>query len=164
MLSFKEALGNLKSSDEFKNWKKGNPKAHLCYGFLILEDKDDNWKIGYYHKQNDKMTSFIISDNKIAIEPGEEVFKKETAKVKPLNEEKVKIDLADAVAIANDLQKEEYATENPQKIIAILQNLDVGQVWNITFFTQSFNTLNFKIKCDTGRVLNKKLASLFEVK
>lgn len=162
MISFKEALGVLKNSKEFKNWKKDNPSASLCYGFYIVEEKDEDWKIGFYHKKEDKMTSFNVSKNKVRIEPEEEIFKKEETKVNPLDEKKINLDLAEAIAIADDLQKEEYVTENPQKIIAILQTLEIGQVWNVTFVTKNFNTLNFKIKSENGRVLDKKLTSLFE--
>lgn len=162
MLLFKEALDILERSKEFKEWRKGNPKAYLSYGFLVIEEQNDNWKIGYYHKGEDKITSFDVGKGKIAIEPESEVFKRKETKVEGLDLKKIKYDLADAVTIANNLQKEEFATENPQKIIAILQKLDVGQVWNITFLTQNFNTLNFKIKSETGRVLEKKMSNLME--
>ena len=161
MQQFKEAVGILKKSNEFKEWKKKNPDTYLSYGFFVLEQTNSGWKIGYYHKKDDKITSFNIG-KKVNIEPESEIFKKPETKVEKLDEKKVKLDLADAITIANSLQKEEYAGEDPQKIIAILQTLKMGQVWNITFVTKSFNTLNFKIKSENGRVLDKKLTSLFE--
>ena len=162
MQSFKEALKILEESKEFKEWKKKNPEAYLSYGFFMVEENDANWKIGYYHKKADKVTSFNIGKNKIMIEPETEVFKKEETKIEAIELNKIKLDLAEAVAIANQLQKEEYASENPQKIICILQKLKKHQVWNITFLTQNFNTLNFKIKSDSGRVIEKKLANVIE--
>ncbi len=158
---FKDALGVLESSKEFREWRKKNKDAYLSHGFFVIENKEDDWKIGYYHKKDDRITSFAVG-KKITIEPEEEVFKEENKKINALDLKSIKLDLGDAVAIANAMQKEEYATESPVKIIAIVQNLDIGQVWNITFITQSFNVLNFKIKSDNGRIVEKKLSSLFE--
>lgn len=160
MKLFKETLKTLESSKEFKDWRKKNPTAYLSYGFFAIEEVDTAWKIGYYHKNNNKITSFTVG-KKIKLESDEEPFKKEKSKVEKIDLKKLKFDLAEALVIANELQKEEFATENPRKVIAILQTLDVGQVWNITFLTQSFNTLNFKIKSENGRVMEKKLAPLF---
>lgn len=163
MKTFKEALDLLKNSKEYKNWQKDNADCYLSYAFYVVDKDDTNWKIGFYHKNEDKITSFDIGEEKIKIEPQEEIFKKEEKSVEELNLDDVKLDLAEAVALANNLQKEEYSTENPIKIIAILQNLGNMQVWNLTFLTQNFNTLNFKIKSDTGRVLEKKLVSLMQM-
>ena len=161
MQAFKEALGILEKSKEFKDWKKKNPDTYLSNGFIVVENADDNWRIGYYHEKSNKITSFNIG-KKIIVEPEEEVFKKEKTKVEALDLEKIKLDLAEAVALANNLQKEEFSTEIPTKIIAIIQNLKIGQIWNITFITQSFNSLNFKIKSENGKIVEKKLTSLLE--
>jgi len=161
MILFKDALKILEKSSEFKNWKKKNPNTYLSYGFYVIENEDVNWKIGYYDSRKDKLTSFDVG-SKIKIEPDEEVFKEKEKKVEKLNLEDIKLDLGDAISIAQELQEEEFATEKPTKIIAILQKIDTGQVWNITYLTQNFNTLNFKIKTETGRVLEKKLNPLME--
>lgn len=161
MKSFKEALEDLHKSQEFKGWKKNNQDCYLSYGFYVVEQNDTNWKIGYYNKESDKITSFDVG-KKITIDPEEEIFKKEDKSIAALNLDEVKLDLADAVALANSIQKEEFSTENPIKIIAILQSLEDRQVWNLTFLTQNFNTLNFKIKADTGNVIDKKLVSLMQ--
>ena len=49
------------------------------------------------------------------------------------------------------------------KEVVILQNLDVGQVWNITYITKSFQTLNIKIDAETGDVLEDKLHQIFSM-
>ena len=161
MQQFKEALKILEKSQEFKEWKKNNPQDHLSYGMFIVEDKEREWKIGYCNKEN-QLTSFNIG-KKITIEPDEEALQKKKQKILGLDKEKLKLDLAEAVAIANDTQKEEFATETPTKIVAIVQKLDIGQIWNITFLTQSFNTLNFKIDSSNGNVIEKKISPLFQM-
>jgi DNA polymerase III alpha subunit len=161
MKQFKEALGVLKKSKEFKDWKKQNPKSYLSYAFFIVEDNESNWKIGYYHKKHEKVVSFDVGD-KIKIEPEQEVLQKKKKVVEKIDLAKVKHDFSDAVTIAVNTQQEEYATESPKKIFAILQTLDKKQVWNITFLTQSYNTLNFKIKSDNLKIVEKKLQPLFQ--
>jgi len=161
MQQFRQALKILENSEEFREWKKKNPETYLSYGFFVVEEKDSRWKIGYYHKKKNKITSFVVG-NKIKIEPEEDVLQKEKKTVKKVDITKLKHDLADAVTIAYNLQQEEYAAESPKKIIAVLQTLNNKQVWNITFLTQSYNTLNFKIRSDNLKVIEKKLSPLFQ--
>jgi len=161
MKEFKEALKVLKDSKEFKEWRENNPETYLSYGMFVVESDDTDWKIGYYHKKDNKVTSFNVG-KEIKIEPEEKILQKEKKTVEKVDVSKVKHDLSDAVTTAVNLQKEEYAAETPKKIIAILQKLGDEQVWNITFFTQSFNTLNFKIKSDNLNVVDKKLQPLFK--
>lgn len=159
MQDFKEALEILEKSKEFKEWKKKNPEDYLSYALMIVDEKDTDWKIGYCNKQN-KVTSFNVG-NRIVMEPEDKVLQKEKKGIKEIDLGKAKLSMADAVTVAVNLQKEEFVTESPQKIIAILQTLDIGQIWNITFFTQSFNTLNIKVKSENGRILEKKIQPLF---
>ena len=159
MKDFKESLKILEKSKEFKDWKNNNKDSYLSYALFVLDEKDIPWKIGFCNKNN-KITSFNV-DKKMTIDSEDKAFQKERKKIKAINLDNLKLTLADAVKIATELQKEEYTTENPKKIIAIIQNLDIGQVWNITFLTQSFNTLNMKIKSDTGRIIEKKIQPLF---
>ncbi|MEE9525404.1 MAG: hypothetical protein V3V78_02240 [Candidatus Woesearchaeota archaeon] len=162
MKQFKEAFKVLQKSQEFKEWKKQNPETYLSYAMMVVEDKEDDWKIGYYNKKHEKVTSFNIGE-KITIEPEDKVLQKEKKAVEKIDVDKIKHDLSDAVTLAVSTQKEEYVTESPTKIIAILQTLDKKHVWNITFLTQSFNTLNFKIKADSLRIVEKKLQPLFRM-
>ncbi|MBD3248832.1 hypothetical protein GF336_02190 [Candidatus Woesearchaeota archaeon] len=161
-MEFKEALELLKKSDVFKEWKDKNKECYLSFGFHMVEDK--SWKIGYYDPSDDKVTSFDVSKEKVTIEPEEEVFKKEKTKVENLDPEKVKIDFVAAVKIAKDLQEAKYEQDKPTKIFGIIQHLDIGQVWNITFVTQRFNTLNVKVDAAEGDVKEENLASLMDWK
>ena len=100
-------------------------------------------------------------DKEITIDPVDKAFQKEEKKVERIDLNALKLTLADAVNIAKELQQQEYATENPKKIIAIIQKIDSNQIWNITFLTQSFNTLNIKINSNSGKIIDKKLQPLF---
>ena len=74
----------------------------------------------------------------------------------------VKLGLGDILDKIEKFQKEKYPKELILKKIVILQNLEnFGNVWNITFFTQSFNTLNIKIRSDNGEIIEDTLIPLF---
>jgi len=154
MLNFKDVLKLLENSDEFKKYRKDNPNDYLSYALFV----DNLWKVGYCNKEN-KITSFNI-DKRITIEPDEEVLQKEKKKIKPIELEDLKIEINEAIKIADDLQKKKFSKELIKKMIVILQVID-KLVWNITFLTQSFNTLNIKIDGKTGKVVEKKLSPLF---
>lgn len=161
MQQFKEALKILEKSEEFEKWRKENPKDYLSYGMYIVEDEDRDWKIGYCNPEN-KLTSFNVG-KKIDIEPEEEALQKEKRKIKGIDIEKIMLDLAEAISVADDVQKSDFESEMPTKIVAVIQMLDIGQVWNITFLTQSFNTLNIKIDSKSGDVLESELNPLFQM-
>ena len=76
---------------------------------------------------------------------------------------KVKLSFAEIIDLASEFQKEKYPKEESNKIIAILQNLEkFGNVWNLTFITESFKTLNIKVNTENGKIVEHKLSSIFE--
>ena len=128
---------------------------------MIAKDVQADWQLGYYNPSNDTLTSFTVND-KVIQNPDAEIFKNKT-KVQKLDVDKVKINLDEALSKSEKLQKEKYSVHDPLKKIVILQNLDMGQVWNITYVTQTFKTLNIKINSETGEIVKYDLIDLFKV-
>ncbi len=159
-IMLKENLKKLESSKTFKDWFAKNKNCHLSHIFFLL-DREIQCQIGYYNPEDNLVTTFAISDE-IIQNPPEEVFKDEESIMKSIDMKKVKTDVEGIMKIADSLQKEKYKGHNPIKKIAILQHLEVGQVWNITFVTNKMETLNIKIDSATGKVVSDKLVSLFE--
>jgi hypothetical protein len=164
MTDFLEAYKKLLESKKFKEWKAKNKDCFLSYGFLIIDSNkgEEIWKIGFYHPSNDNLTSFIVG-KEILIEPESAVFKAPDMKVSELDIDKIKIDYYTAVKIANERQKEAYKHDNPTNILVILQHIEIGQVWNITYVTERMNTLNFKIDTSTGNIKYEKLSSIMDI-
>ncbi|MFH1324951.1 MAG: PepSY domain-containing protein, partial [Nanoarchaeota archaeon] len=102
--------------------------------------------------------------NEIKKAAAENIFKRPEAKIEPLDEDKIKIDITKALEIAEKTQVKDYKQETPSKIITILQKLNMGQVYNITYVTQSFKILNFKIDAVNGKVLKTKLENIMDFK
>lgn len=157
------AIKKLEESEEFKQFKEENPDAFLVHVFYMLDEANANsTQVGYYSKKTDKITTFIVEPDLITRNPEAEVFKEQETLMNPLDLKILKIDIKDAVAIAEKLRQEKYKDQVPLKNIAILQHLDVGQVWNITFVTQSFKTLNIKINSTSGEIVSDKLVAIIE--
>ena len=162
-MKFKEVVNKIESNSEFKSWKKENKEYYLAHGFKMLDkDNDDVWQVGYYNDKKDKMTTFYIEGDDIRMAEDLNVFKKPEANVKELKIEDVKIDVEKALGVAEEFQKEEYKGNEPVKAFFIIQNLDIGPVFNITYVTQTFSTLNMKVCCKEGKVLKHKLTPLMQ--
>ncbi len=159
-----ELIPALRETEEYKKWREGSPNAKLVHLFLILDPgKDISFDIGFFDFDKKLMTSFIVDEelSKVELSETKEVFAKDLSNIKPLDEEKIKVNYQDAVKTANELQKKEYSQHFPMKEVVVLQKLDIGQVWNITYITKTFQTLNIKIDSESGEVLEHKLHQIF---
>ena len=156
----KPTLEKLKDSKEFEKWKNKNKKTYFSYAFRIPQEME-GWHIGFYDKGKDKITTFEINGS-ISIRPEEEMFKKEESKVHEVELNNLKLTFDEILEKAAEFQTKNFPKDNTIKTIAILQNSqDYGDVWNITYITQSFNTLNMKIDASTGKVKDHKISSIF---
>ena len=161
MKQFNDSLKELNDSSVFKEWRKDNPKCYLSYGFIIVKG-DDTWRIGYYHPDNQEVSSFLIAKEIIQEPTDEEAFQKPECDVKELKPKEIKTNCEDALKTAEKLQKEKSKQEIPLKIVVIVQNHnELGNIWNITYVTQNFKTLNIKVDAGSGDVLKDELIELF---
>jgi hypothetical protein len=161
-LAINEIISGLEKRTEFVSWKKNNPGAFLTHAFIV-KDKEifSKWQIGYYNPERAKITVFELGDPMV-ISPESEVFKDESTMVRALVKESIKIDYESALVTAFKVNKEFFPQIISNKQIMILQNLEMGIVWNITLISQSLEVLNIKIDASNGNVLYKNLSRLFE--
>ncbi len=158
-----KTIKKIENSPGFKEWREKNKDAYLVHIFRMLDEPNENiWQIGYYDAETDKITTFVSEKDSIRIIPEQEVFKEKKHQIKELDIEKVKIDFDDALNAAQELRKNEYPRETPLKTIVLLQNTKLGDVWNITFFTNSFKALNVKISSEDCKILEHELSSLMQ--
>ncbi len=158
-------LEKLQKSPVFIEWREDNKESFLSHVFTMLENgKELEWQIGYYNPGNDQIASFTILNDNIKSNPHEEIVKDENSRMLELDLNKVKFDLPEALERIKSFRIKNYSAEVPDKTIVILQNLEVGTVWNITFITKSFNTLNFKFLADRGEILEHKKNPIFHFK
>lgn len=161
-MEFTEALKKLETSKEYKDWAKENKDSYLSHAFIMVDPNiKEEWQIGYCDNANEKIITFAIGEG-ITKNPDAEPFKDET-RIRELDPKRVKLTMQDALGKAEDVQKKKYSAHTPFKKIVILQNLDVGQVWNITYVTNTFKTLNIKIDAETGEILKDDLIDFFRI-
>ena len=157
-------LKRLESDPEFKEWKQDNPDYYLAHIFFMVEpNKPFQFDIGFYHLEKNLMTTFLLSDSDIQIKPDQEIFKDPEHPIKELDPAQVKIEYDKAMKLSNQVQQEHYKADLPSKEIVILQNIPQGLVWNITFMTQTFKTLNIKIDAASGDIVGHKIHSLMDL-
>ena len=142
----------------FQEWKAKNPEAYLTHIFYMTEMEP---QVGYYDQILDKITTFTMADE-ITRNPEQQVFKKEDT-IRPLLINDVEQSTMRIIEKARTFQEEKYKKENVVKEIILLQNLDIGQVYNVTFITDSFKILNMKICAKRGDVLQHEFRSLMDL-
>ena len=161
-MELKPALKKLEKSQDFRKWRDEHKYTYLSYAFRIPQEMPNEWQLGFYDKKKDRITTFVISDEGIKVRPEEEVFKKEETEVNAIQIDKIKVSFDNAIAKADEFQQKNFPKDKSVKTIAILQNIGkFGNIWNITYITGAFNTLNMKINASNGEVLEHNASSVF---
>lgn len=159
-MQFLDAIKKVESDDCFSQ-PKG---SYLVHGFLSVDDgKRSEWQIGYYDPKADTITAYIFEDGEIVRSEPAEVFKK-GSRVERLDRSKVSISAEKALDKAEKLREKKYSAHPVSKVILLLQKLPLGQVYNITMVTKTFNMMNVKISSETGKTLEESFSSLMELK
>lgn len=156
-MSFKELLKRVESSEEFKKFRKENPKAILysafftfrtAYGNLILDSQQLDYLI-----DKRKIGTFLIANDRVAHKIDK--LEKDADEVEALNKE-IKIDLDEVQKIIDKEIKKQKITSQITEIIAILQRLEGKQLWNLIIVLSCLEMLRLHIDMDNKILLNKK--------
>jgi len=154
-MHFKPIYQKLLETEEYKRWRKEHPSFTLAHVFYLNDEANkDIWHIGFFDAGSDTITTFVIKEESIRIVPTEDVFKEEKVAIKEIDVEKVRLEFDEALEKAKEFQKKEYRNEHILKEIFILQHIERGQVYNITFLLSSFKTLNIKVDAASGEIVS----------
>jgi hypothetical protein len=160
MLSIHEAYDLLEKDPHFIEWRKGNQDSYLCH-FLAMVD-EDAWHVGFYNP-DDTIATFSISPTALSQEKSDEIFKKPDAKVRELNMAEVDLTATKALEVAKKFSEEKYPQDPISKHLIILQALEVGTIYNITFITLAMSTINIKVDAATAEIKEHKKNSLADM-
>ena len=157
-----EAFKKLQQSREFRSWNKENKDVFASFALKMLENgKEDDWHFGFYHESTEKIATFILGNDKIEFIQEEEIFKKPDDKIIPIDFKKSKISLKKILEHTSKALKDKYPSELVNKTIAILQNVDEnGTIWNITYLTNSYKTINFIVNPENIKIIRESMESL----
>lgn len=151
-----QQLTQVLKSTTFEEWHTGTPAAFLTTIFVLLDGNHHEWQIGFYDPLTELTASFLIGEE-VTLVPAQVTFKEPQQEVLKLEVDSVRVDLPEALRMAEQHQQAHFPREFPKKIIAILQNLSMGLVYNVTYVTSSFATLNIKIDAHSGEIKNAQL-------
>ena len=159
-----DILDRLEQSPEFTAFHAQDPTAFLAHIFLMEDPANkDQVQIGYYDAAKERMTTFVVNNDSIQVLSELEVFKKPDAEILPLDRNAVSFDDQHILAKADQTQQEKYPGHHITKRLFILQHLSIGQVFNVTYITQAFKTINMKFDSRTGELKKHHLDSLISV-
>ncbi len=158
-MKLSQIMDSLEKSKEYNEWKKSNASFYLCHVFFMT---GHDYQVGFFSPETDTMVTFDVDESNVIKSPESEVFK-EAEKVKALDLNKVKIDIDRAMEIAEEAREKDYKNEKKNKHIVILQNIKQGLLYNITFLTESFKTLNIKIDATNGSIISHNISSLISL-
>ncbi|MBW2973106.1 hypothetical protein KY346_01800 [Candidatus Woesearchaeota archaeon] len=157
-MEFKKLIDEIEATPEFKEWKKDHPDFYLAHVF-VMPSEDNVWQIGYYDKKSNKVDTIIKQGNKIEIMPAQDILKA-SQEIMPLKPEEVKLTVSEALEKAKACIKENYPKEILLKHFLIIQHLEGATVFNITYVTQSFKTVNIKIDSADGKIIKHSMEKL----
>ncbi|MBI5392421.1 hypothetical protein HZA96_01005 [Candidatus Woesearchaeota archaeon] len=155
-MNLKEIVRIVEQTQPFKDFKQQFPKAYLVHIFSMTKQP---LQLGYYDENAELITTFDVN-NGVQKEQSAPFREPNKQAIKPLEITQVSFSLEEAEEIAATIQKEKYLREMIRESIIILQHLDIGQIFNITFITHSFKTLNIKIDASTRQVISHDLTNL----
>lgn len=162
----KKTVEGLLKTKEYTAWKEKHPQAFLAHVLIMVEPGvEHRYDIGFYDEKKNKMTSFLTEKTlkQIEVTKDQEVFKDPQHKIKKLDMSKVSTGYEVAIELARDVQKTKYKEHAPIKEVVLLQNIKEGQVWNITYVTKTFKTLNIKVSSEKDEVVSDKLIEIFQM-
>ncbi len=156
-----EILKKLENSEEFKSWRQTHKDYLLSSCFRIIENTNKQpWQFHYYNKEKDKIVTFTIS-KQITIEPESKVFKKPEDVVEVLEIKNVK--LQPNKAIKKALKNDKYKSLEFTKTLLLLQQTQ-EPIWNLSFFTSTYQILNIKLSAISGKLIHESFESLLSFK
>ncbi|RLE42147.1 hypothetical protein DRJ48_04130 [Candidatus Woesearchaeota archaeon] len=150
----------LEASKEFKQWKSAHPEAYFYLAFGMSKHQTNvSFELTYYNPSTKLATVFSVN-GKVELKSEDKVYSNRVPERLDLT--KVKLNWDEALSKALELQTKNYYGEEVIKTIAMLQFLNSKAVWNITFITPAFSTLNIKIDATSGQIIEHSLRKLFD--
>ncbi len=156
-------LEKLNSSEEFKKFRKENPKSYLCSGFFIIDleakNPEDKYHIDYYIPETRKTFSFEL-ENGVKLVPLE---LRDEEKVLERVSMKNHFDFDEIKELVMDEMEKNKITNKIQKIIFSLQNLEGKDMLLGTVFISGLGLIKVNIEVDNMEITDFEKKSFFEM-
>ena len=150
-----ELIKRVKEHDLFITFFDVHPDAYLAYVFF----QDNIFQIGFFDSRTQRMTTFVVSGERIDRIEDQEVLHKEGTLL-PLDIDKCLVSVEQAKSIFLDVHKKNYSSEKVNTQFIILQQTTEGLIYNMTALTASLKTLNVRIFAENGNLISFSCDSL----
>lgn len=162
-MKYSDIIEDLEKTQEYKDWKENTKPAYLVHVFAMLDEANkDIYQIGYLNPKTDKIATFMFGRGETNLNPESEVLKDPEATIFPLDIDKVNYAEEDMLKNMAEFTEKTYPGIFPLKRFYILQHLDIGQVFNFTYLTKDFKTLNIKMDAETGEIKSHNIKELMK--
>jgi len=161
-MEFKEIYKKITNSPVFENFIKNHPDAELVAGFFIIDFLEDNNQRALDYKDKDKIFTFSLNkNNEITLKQDKLI---ETSKHPKLTKiyPKTNIKLNELKSIAKINALDNRIKSKFQKIIAVLQNYENKQIWNLTCILENMIILNILIDSETSKIIKFEKKNLMD--
>lgn len=153
-MTFKQTYNTITESKAFQTFQQEHPDAELVAGFFILDflDETNNQRALDYKDQGKIFTFSLNSQDEITLKEDkliETSIHPQLTKIQP----ETKIELDELKSIAGIKALDNGIKDKFQKIIAVLQNHQDKEIWNLTCMLENMIILNILIDCNTGEII-----------
>ena len=144
-MEFQDIVKELQNTQDYHDWKLDHADAYLAHIFVMLDDANKGlFQIGYYDISSDTISTFVVGHGEVHLIPDQEVAKTGGV-VDPLDISLVNGSSDEVTSTADDIRKEHYGSIPFIKSFFVIQSLDDTQIYNVTYLTQDFKTINIKL-------------------
>ncbi|MEM4755851.1 MAG: PepSY domain-containing protein [Candidatus Woesearchaeota archaeon] len=162
----KQLLQRIETKKPVEDFLYTDEQAYLSHVFKLFDEPNkDEWQVGYYSPADGFLHVFIYDEalDTIIKNPGDEAFKEPDAILLPLLKESLVLSLDQAKAIAYQKLEQDYH-ESIKTALVVVQHLqELGVIYNFTFITSSYKTINIKIDAQTGAIASAARYSIFDL-
>jgi len=162
-MQFKETLKKIESFPPFKKFKQDFPEAELCAGFFVIDFLGNDNKQSLDYNIGETVFSFDINDKG-------QIFMKEDKLLDIPNKPKLtkinpeaKIEIDELKGLVGIQALENGISAKMHKLIAVLQNHDDKQVWNLTCMLEGLIIIHVLIDSETGDIIKFERRSMMDL-
>ncbi|MFQ5620890.1 MAG: hypothetical protein ACE5FT_03530 [Candidatus Nanoarchaeia archaeon] len=154
-MEFQDIVKQTENTSEFNAWRATHPEDFLAHIFVMLDEANKGiYQIGYFSQKNDRVSTFIVGKGQVQVAPDQEVAHVPGTTIAPLDITQVKASTEDITEAATNVLKEHYEKAPILKSFFIIQHLGGHQVYNFTYLTQDFQTINIRLDMDLKLLSN----------
>jgi len=161
-MTFAQTYSTITESKTFQNFKKQHSTAELVAGFFILDFISNDTKNSLDYKCEDKIFTFSLNQNNEITLTEDKLIETSThpplTKIQPTTN----VELDQLKSISETKASENNIHSNFNKIIAVLQNHNSQQVWNLTCMLDQLQILHILIDSNTGEIIKFEKKSMMD--